>query len=144
MLATSEPLSGSVMPKNPIFVPATQPGMNFRFCASVPNLATVSAGPRFCMLNGSRQDAETLAICSAINTDSMKPNPAPPNSSGTPHEKKPNSPMRATRSSLNSWRRSSSAMVGAMSFRANSRAVSCTSCCSSVNSKFIDSSSPSG
>ena len=74
--------SDSVMAKKPSCVPATQPGTYFFFCASVPNLATVSAGPRFCMLNGRRQDAETLAICSAISTDSMKPMPLPPSSSG--------------------------------------------------------------
>ena len=141
MLATSDPLSGSVIPKKPIWVPATHPGMNFCFCASVPNFATVSAGPRFCKLNGSRQDADTLAICSAIKTDSMNPKPVPPSSSGTPHEKKPNSPILATRSSRNSWFFSSSTSVGAMSFRANSRAVSWTSFCSSVSSKIIYASS---
>ena len=71
MLATSEPVFDSVMAKKPSCVPATQPGTYFFFCASLPNLATVSAGPRFCMLNGRRQEAEILAICSAIRTDSM-------------------------------------------------------------------------
>ena len=114
--------------------------MNFCFCAWVPNFPTVSAGPRFCMLNGSRQDADTRAICSAISTDSMNPKPVPPSSSGTLQEKKPSSPIRATLSSRNSWFFSSSVSVGAMSFCANSRAVSCTSFCSSVRSKIIHSS----
>jgi len=35
MLDTSEPVLASVMAKNPSFLPATQPGMNFFFCASV-------------------------------------------------------------------------------------------------------------
>ena len=102
MLATSEPLSGSVMAKNPICVPSTQPGMYFFFCSSVPNFATVTAGPRFCMLNGKRHDAETFAICSAIKTDSKKPIPLPPSSSGSTQEKKPNSPILRTRSVRNS------------------------------------------
>jgi len=36
----------------------------------VPHLATDRGGPMFCILNGRRHDAETLAICSAIKTDS--------------------------------------------------------------------------
>ena len=67
----------------------------------------------------------------------MKPNPVPPSDSGTAHEKKPSSPIRRTRSRRNSWFLSSSTRVGAMSFSANSRAVSCTSFCSSVSSKFM-------
>ena len=101
MLATSEPVLGSVMAKNPSCVPATQPGTYFFFCSGVPNLVTVSAGPRFCMLKGKRQEAETLAICSAISTDSMNPMPLPPSSSGNAQEKKPSSPILATRSGLN-------------------------------------------
>ena len=50
------------------------------------------------MLNGRRQEAETLAICSAISTDSMNPMPLPPSSSGNAQEKKPSSPILATRS----------------------------------------------
>src|SRR5476649_1524970 len=140
MLATSEPVLDSVIAKNPICVPATQPGTYFFFCASLPNLVTVSAGPRFCMLNGRRQDADTLPICSAISTDSMKPMPLPPSSSGNPQEKKPSAPILVTRSARNSCFASSCSSVGAISSAANRRAVSWISRCSSVSSKFIFSS----
>src|SRR3990167_8394908 len=137
MLEPSEPVLASVMAKKPSCVPATHPGTYFFFCAALPNLVTVSAGPRFCMLNGSRQDAETLPICSAINTEATKPMPLPPSSSGRAHEKKPSSPILATRSARNSCFASSASSVGAISSAANRRAVSWISCCSSVNSKFI-------
>src|SRR5512134_2455028 len=137
MLATSDPVFGSVMAKNPSCVPATQPGTYFFLCASVPNFVTVSAGPRFCMLNGTRQDAEILAICSAISTDSMKPMPLPPSSSGSAHEKNPRLPIFATRSTRNSCLRSSSSSVGAICSAAKRRAVSWIRRCSSVNSKFM-------
>src|SRR6185295_11630448 len=137
MLATSEPVFGSVMAKNPSCVPATQPGTYFFLCASLPNFATVSAGPRFCILNGSRQDAETFAICSAISTDSVKPMPLPPSDSGNAHEKKPSSPICLTRSGLNSCFLSSASSVGAISAAAKRRAVSWISRCSSVSSKFM-------
>src|SRR5512134_3147859 len=137
MLATSDPVFGSVMAKNPSCVPATQPGTYFFLCASVPNFVTVSAGPRFCMLNGTRQDAEILAICSAISTDSMKPMPLPPSSSGSAHEKNPRLPIFATRSTRNSCLRSSSSSVGAICSAAKRRAVSWIRRCSSLSSKFI-------
>src|SRR6266508_4040404 len=137
MLATSEPVLDSVMAKKPSCVPATQPGTYFFFCASVPNFATVSDGPRFCMLKGSRQEAETLAICSAISTDSVNPMPLPPNDSGSAQEKKPRLPIFATRSARNSCLRSSASSVGAISPAAKRRAVSWMSRWSSVNSKFI-------
>src|SRR3970040_1587794 len=137
MLATSEPVFGSVVTKKPSSVPATQPGTYFRFGASVPNLHMASAGPRFCMLKGSRHDADTLAICSAISTDSMNPMPLPPYSSGSAQEKKPSAPIFATRSALNSCLRSSSSSVGAICSAANRRAVSWISRCSSRSSKFI-------
>src|SRR3972149_826431 len=143
MLATSEPVLDSVIAKNPSWVPATQPGTYFFFWASLPNLVTVSAGPRFCMLNGTRQDADTAAICSAISVDSMNPMPLPPSSSGTAHEKKPSSPILATRSIRNSCFASSSSGVGAIPSAANRRAVSWISRCSSVKSKFIVASFPS-
>ena len=137
MLATSEPVFGSVIAKKPSCVPATQPGMYLRFCSAVPNFATVSEGPRFCMLNGSRHDAETLAISSAISTDSRQPIPLPPSSSGSAHEKNPSSPILATRSARNSCRLSSSANVGAISSAANRRAVSRIISCSSLKSNCI-------
>ncbi len=135
MLTTSEPVSGSVIAKKPRWVPATHPGMYFCFCSTVPNLSTVSAGPRFCMLNGRRQDAETREICSASRTDSRNPIPLPPYSSGSAQEKNPSSPIFTTRSARNSWCFSSSATVGAISSFAKRRAVSCASRCSSVRSK---------
>src|SRR5512141_797250 len=137
MLATSEPVLGSVIAKKPSCVPATQPGTYFFFCAALPTLLTVSAGPRFCMLNGSRQDADTLPICSAISTDSMNPMPLPPSSSGTAQEKNPRPPILATRSGRNSCLRSSSSSVGAICSAAKRRAVSWISRWSSVRSKSI-------
>src|SRR5476649_1086015 len=137
MLSTSEPVFDSVIAKNPSWVPATQPGTYFFFCASLPKWVTVSAGPRFCMLNGSRQDADTLPICSAISTDSTNPMPLPPSSSGSPQEKKPSPPILATRSARNSCFASSCSSVGAISSAANRRAVSWISRCSSLSSKFI-------
>src|SRR3989304_3736370 len=137
MLATSEPVLGSVMAKKPSCVPATQPGTYFFLCASLPNLLTVSAGPRFCMLNGSRHEADTLAICSAISTDSMNPMPLPPSASGTAQEKNPRPPIFATRSARNSCLRSSSSSVGAICSAAKRRAVSWIRRCSSVRSKSM-------
>ena len=124
MLATSEPVLDSVMAKKPSCVPATQPGTYFFLCASLPNLLAVSAGPRFCMLNGRRHEAETRAICSAISTDSMNPMPLPPSASGTAQEKNPRRPIFATRSARNSCLRSSSSSVGAICSAAKRRAVS--------------------
>jgi len=142
--ATSEPVLGSVMAKKPSEWPETQPGMYFSFWAGVPKRARVSAGPRFCMLNGSRHEAETFAISSAIKTDSMNPMPLPPNSSGNAQVKKPSAPILATRSALKAWARSSSASVGAISSAAKRRAVSWIRRCSSVSSKCMAPPSCSG
>jgi len=97
MLATSEPVFDSVIAKKPSCVPATQPPMYFSFCSGVPNFATVSAGPRFCMLNGRRHDAETLAICSAIKHGLHEAHAAAAVLLGSAQEKKPSEPIFATR-----------------------------------------------
>src|SRR5581483_3981706 len=120
MPATSEPASGSVIAKQPIFSPETSGGMNFFFCSSLPNCKIVTAGP-ICMLIATRRALCARAISSVISTMA----------------KKPSSPIFLTRSRRKFFSLSSRAALGAISFSANSRASSRTAIRSSDSSKSI-------
>ena len=69
MEATSLPVSGSVMAKQPRLLPLTSPGMYLRFCSSVPQRWMVSAGPIICMLKGNPQEALTCATSMVISAE---------------------------------------------------------------------------
>ena len=67
MEATSEPASGSVMAKQPMWEASTRPGIQRRFCSSVPNRARITDGA-ICVLTCTRTELCTRAISSVSST----------------------------------------------------------------------------
>ena len=95
MPATSEPASGSVMPRQRIFSPLIAGTSHSCFCSSVPNSEDRRHGHVGLDRDAHRQAAGVrVAISSPRTSARSSRRPAPPYSSGLSRPRKPSSPMR--------------------------------------------------
>src|SRR5215217_6198603 len=135
--AASEPASGSVRAKHPIFSPRARSGIQRAFCSSVPWAKIGSVPALVCTASVTPTPASARLISSISSTYERKSVPPPPYSSGT---HKPMNPGPASFSNISVGKRSSRsrcAACGSTSRSANSAARSLTSCCAALRSKSI-------
>ncbi len=135
-LAASEPVPGSVSPKQPTASPEVSRGSQARFCSSLPQCAT-DLPTRPSETETMPRTAESPRPSSSVTRQYARWSPPePPYSSPMVRPRKPSAPSFLTmpRSTLSA--RSQAAACGVISRSVNSLASAFTAACSSDSSRF--------
>lgn len=133
----SEPVPGSVRPKQPIASPAVSRGNHCRFCSSSPQVAMVLATRPRETETMPRTEESPRPSSSVTRQYARWSPPEPPYSSGTVSPRKPREPSFLTIDLSTFSARSHSTTCGVIS-RATKSLASCrTASCSSLSSRFI-------